>query len=144
MDIKHCNKCDTAKPISYFGKRSASKDGLASMCKLCQSEYDKARANLPHRVKGRERYAQTDAGKAARKRAREKYKSVSTKKMTASNRLNNAVRDGHIKKKPCEICGAKKAEAHHDDYAYALDVRWLCAKHHNEWHAEHGEARNAS
>jgi formylmethanofuran dehydrogenase subunit E len=34
----------------------------------------------------------------------------------------------------CEVCGDKKAEAHHDDYSKPLDVRWLCTTHHAEWH----------
>ncbi len=45
-----------------------------------------------------------------------------------------AVRSGKIFEQPCEICGSKKVEAHHDDYLKPLDVRWLCRKHHNEHH----------
>ena len=37
-------------------------------------------------------------------------------------------------KKPCEICGATKVDAHHDDYTKPSEVRWLCRKHHNEHH----------
>ena len=35
---------------------------------------------------------------------------------------------------PCEVCGATKAQAHHCNYSKPLDVRWLCPKHHAEWH----------
>lgn len=45
-------------------------------------------------------------------------------------------RDKHIIRQPCEICG-EKAEAHHDDYNKPLEVRWLCFKHHREWHKIH-------
>lgn len=47
-----------------------------------------------------------------------------------------SMRDNHLVRKPCEVCG-EKAEAHHDDYAKPLDVRWLCFKHHREWHKIH-------
>ena len=51
--------------------------------------------------------------------------------------LNHYLRDNHIDRKPCEICGAEKAEAHHDDYDKTLEVRWLCFKCHREWHKNH-------
>lgn len=46
------------------------------------------------------------------------------------------MRDKHLERQPCEICGAK-AEAHHEDYNKPLEVRWLCFKHHREWHKTH-------
>lgn len=48
--------------------------------------------------------------------------------------LNQAVRRGHIERGPCEVCGVVKVQAHHDDYAKPLDVRWLCAEHHRALH----------
>lgn len=52
----------------------------------------------------------------------------------AQPKLLSAVARGEIKKEPCEICGKGDAVAHHDDYNYPLKVRWLCHKHHAEWH----------
>ena len=39
---------------------------------------------------------------------------------------------------PCEVCG-DHGQAHHDSYYPErwLDVRWLCATHHREWHDGH-------
>lgn len=61
------------------------------------------------------------------KNRREKYNN-------AGRLVNIAIKRGKLVKKPCEICGAEKAEAHHDDYNKPLEVRWLCKKHHTEWH----------
>ena len=52
----------------------------------------------------------------------------------ASLKVSNAIIAGNLVKQPCEICGAEPAQAHHDDYNKPLDVRWLCKKHHTEWH----------
>lgn len=52
----------------------------------------------------------------------------------ASSMVRNAIRTGKLNKQPCEVCGDAKAEAHHDDYNRPLEVRWLCKKHHSEWH----------
>jgi len=53
---------------------------------------------------------------------------------------NKAIKRGELKRKPCEKCG-DKAEAHHDVYdtKKPFDVRWLCFKHHREWHKENPE-----
>lgn len=53
----------------------------------------------------------------------------------------NAVNRGGLVKQPCEVCGNEKTVAHHDDYNYPLSIRWLCRKHHNAWHRQHGPAR---
>ena len=56
------------------------------------------------------------------------------KKIKARNKVSNALYRGRINKKPCEICGDPKSEAHHDSYDRPLDVRWLCIPHHTEHH----------
>lgn len=47
-----------------------------------------------------------------------------------------ALKAGHLHRGKCEVCGSLRVEAHHDDYAAPLDVRWLCRRHHLEHHAE--------
>lgn len=49
---------------------------------------------------------------------------------------------GTLRRNPCEVCGAPKAEAHHDDYAQPLAVRWLCRTCHRQWHVQHGPGLN--
>ena len=46
--MKLCGECEAEKDQSEFGKRSASADGLASRCRRCQSDYDKARSIFEH------------------------------------------------------------------------------------------------
>jgi len=64
---------------------------------------------------------------------KKRYDKVKMKARNATRKLT---------KQPCEKCGAKKVEAHHDDYAEPLNVRWLCSCCHNLWHKDHGEAKN--
>lgn len=58
-------------------------------------------------------------------------------KIGARKKLNNAVRSGIVDKPfRCEKCDGFDPEAHHDDYAKPLEVKWLCkncheAHHHN-------------
>ena len=65
-------------------------------------------------------------------------------KKTAHHVIEKAIIAGKIQKESCEICGCEEnIEAHHDDYSKPLSVRWLCRKHHYEWHksntAKNGE-----
>lgn len=59
------------------------------------------------------------------------------KRKKAREIFNHYVRDKHIEKKSCEMCGNTKVEAHHDDYDKPLEVRWLCFDCHRKWHKEH-------
>ncbi len=48
-----------------------------------------------------------------------------------------AMHEGRLNREPCEVCGAA-GQAHHDSYYPDkwLDVRWLCASHHKQWHGQ--------
>lgn len=50
--------------------------------------------------------------------------------------VHRALENGTLSRRPCEVCGASPAEAHHDDYTKPLAVRWLCHRHHVEHHAK--------
>lgn len=53
------------------------------------------------------------------------------------NRItSNAIKRGRLVRQPCEVCGAERVEAHHDDYSRPYDVRWLCKRHHDEHHMQ--------
>lgn len=59
----------------------------------------------------------------------------------ARRAVQHALRSGALVRQPCEVCGAAKAEGHHDDYNKPLEVRWLCRQHHREHHSTAGCAR---
>lgn len=52
--------------------------------------------------------------------------------------VERAKRRGEISPGPCEICGKRRTEAHHDDYRFPLSVRWLCRKCHVRLHRKEG------
>ena len=43
------------------------------------------------------------------------------------------IKEGLVKKQPCEICG-NIAEIHHLDYKNPNEIKFLCKYHHREWH----------
>lgn len=141
--MKLCRPCGKEKQDHEFHKRAASKDGLSAKCKECSRIYDEKRLTNPKRAEARRLYAQTRSGKERSNEAKIRWSEANTKKVKASNAVSNAVRDGKLTKKPCEICGStNRTHAHHDDYDKVYDVRWLCPQHHRDWHKEHGEALN--
>lgn len=63
-----------------------------------------------------------------------KYKKAHPLETKARKLLEYAVKTGKIIKKQCLVCGEKKVVGHHDDYLKPLEVKWLCRKHHYEFH----------
>lgn len=138
--MKTCFKCKVKKPLTEFYKHREMADGHLGKCKPCARGYatkhrgeniDAIRANDKIRHKGRNPSAYI---KEWRRRFPNKYKAEYT--------IGNAIRAGLIERQPCEICGAEKSHAHHDDYSKPMQVRWLCAVHHKEWHTKNGEGKN--
>lgn len=97
-------------------------------------EFDRNRANLPHRVEARAQYRKTDAYAMSHNKACIKWSSTYPERRRAHLAVSNAVRDGKLTPLPCLVCG-EKAHAHHPDYSRPLDVVWLCPKHHKEAHS---------
>jgi hypothetical protein len=104
----------------------------------------------PRSRAARKRYAATAKGKAAtgryirspeakilRQQAILRWREANPEKYAAQRLLFNALRRGLIVREPCEICGALEVEAHHEDYSKPLQVRFLCRRHHREYHRTH-------
>lgn len=66
------------------------------------------------------------------------YKAHAIRRNPLKNKVRNAlqakIRQGKIKRLPCEVCGEIKSQAHHNDYSKPFEVNWLCAEHHAELH----------
>lgn len=138
---KSCSSCGCVKALTDFQVRRKSKDGRTASCKSCLSKRDKAR-DTPERAKKREEYAK-GVGKDISTKCKKAWAKRNPEQAKANWSVSNAIRGGKIVKGPCEICGNAIAQAHHDDYNFPLKVRWLCTKHHNEWH-KHNEPVRAS
>jgi len=165
METKKCFKCKEDKPFAEFYKHPQMADGRVNKCKECNKsdvrknrsdnidyyrQYEKDRTHTEKRMRqrgvsfdsnlfsvipeGHPSHSEMTSGQAWVVRNKKKH--------SAHKSVASAVRRGKMKKLPCEICGNPLSHGHHDDYEYPLTVRWLCAAHHKEWHAENGEGLN--
>ena len=62
-------------------------------------------------------------------------------KMKAREIAYRARKSGKLVRENCQVCGSPFTQAHHDDYAYPLRIRWLCIQHHREYHNGIGVGR---
>lgn len=134
--MKACSNCGVTKPAKDFQIRRASTDGRTASCRECLQARDKAR--YPNeRIKRNawfRRYFATERGAKIVTKCKTRWIERNLIKRAAHVITGNAVRDGILSKGPCDVCGAKKVHAHHDNYAEPLKVRWLCPKHYAEFH----------
>lgn len=156
--MKKCIKCGKTKELNEFYVHKANTDGHFGSCKECckiaskknriknidyYKKYDREKYKNDPRVKERhKKYRKTKSGKRNLKKITTKYRDENPEKIQAHMAVSVAIRNKTLIKKPCEVCGKVKAHAHHDDYSRPLDVRWLCPKHHKEWHDKHGEGKS--
>lgn len=135
--MKRCVMCGNERDVTMFHSKSAK-------CKLCKAAVDRQR---PGREGSTER-RMTDASRARQRR----YAALNRYPDHASARraVRNALQCGELSRPDaCEECGSGRTrrdgvpaiQAHHDDYAKPLAVRWLCPACHTKWHKEHDAAR---
>ena len=128
-----CKVCLEEKPLSDFYAMKSMKSGHMSKCKECfKKEIHAARKrNIEHyREYDRNRGSRMSNEDLRRQRARH------PEWVKAHRAVRNALRNGTLHKKPCEICGASFVHAHHPDYSKPLEVIWLCPLHHRQVHAQ--------
>ena len=134
---KQCFKCGETKPLDDFYKHKQMSDGHLNKCKACAKKDVNA-----NRYKHHEYYLDYDRRRFHENKDRREYsyekarqhRKSNPRKSRARNAVENALRYGRLTRKPCEVCGCDKAEAHHEDYSKPLDVVWLCRTHHMQRH----------
>lgn len=137
--MKTCITCKRVKNESEFHKDRSRKEGLSPRCKPCACAQTK-------------RYYRSNSGvwrrlsTETKRRGNRRYNAKHPGRLRAHRIVDGELRSGRMKRGECERLSADcsgKVHAHHDDYAKPVEVRWLCARHHREWHKENGPGLNA-
>jgi hypothetical protein len=133
---KTCRRCNKTKGLDCFYPQPSNCDGLHHQCTACFAEYYRERYQRDPeaaRAKARERYQKNKAKRAAYYLA---AKQLHAKKLHARAEVKKALSRGDLVRKPCEVCGNPKSDAHHSNYDEPLRVDWLCRLHHAARHIE--------
>lgn len=139
---KQCFKCKTVKPLNEFYKHSRMADGHLNKCKECTK--NDVNANREKNIDDIREYDRRRGNRQGIEYTAE-YRIKFPRKYAAHKAIRYALKTKSIAKPyNCESCGkqSKRLHGHHDDYAKPLNVRWLCAACHSQWHAKHGESPN--
>lgn len=118
--VAHCNECGLEfKANPYEVKRGGGKFCSRNCQRSHQAKInaEASRGNL------------TQAEMNARSRSRTPKEVI-----LAHRAVDTAIKNGSLVRQPCEVCGADRVDAHHDDYSKPLQVRWLCRGHHLQFH----------
>lgn len=133
---KVCRSCSLAKPIDFFHRNCRMVDGRLNYCAKCVRQQARSvrDRDLPKaRVTARET---RERNKVAINAGYREWRRSHRDKRAAHRTIYKAVRRGTLIRKPCEVCGDTKSEAHHSNYSQRLNVRWLCRRHHMQLHRE--------
>ena len=90
--------------------------------------------NREKEILRKKEYYKTKKGKISSRKAVDNYRERYPEKEKARRLVYYYIRKGLIKRGTCKKCGAKKTDAHHEDYSKPLVVSWLCRKCHAETH----------
>lgn len=126
--VNKCKSCCKKQAKSLYNKNIKNKDWLKKERARCRER------NI--RLEYSKKYKATTFKQKARIAVyRKRWLEKNPEKRLAQQKVAKAIRQGVLKKQPCELCGLKKRiHAHHYDYSKPLDVQWLCSKHHRELH----------
>lgn len=97
-------------------------------CSNCNKKVEASRTGQRYCTKCHNAYMRKN------RRRHSELTDVQRKKANCRSYANVYIKRGKLIKMPCEICGDKKTEMHHEDYDKPLSVRWFCRKHHMAKH----------
>lgn len=124
----------------YYEK---NKEFLIQNSKQNYQEHKKERAEWQRKyyqknkeyIKAREKaYNQTEKGLAVQNKSKKKHIKNNPEKHQARVEVFKALKRGDLLKELCIVCGKEKSHGHHEDYNKPLEVIWLCAQHHKDFH----------
>jgi hypothetical protein len=132
--VKTCFKCGVVKEVDQFYKHAQMADGHLGKCKDCAKldvRFNRRRRLSYYKAYDRARQQLTERRKAKLEYQR-RHRAAHPDHNLARRKVAYALLTGRLTRKPCEICGAKRSEAHHPDHSQPLNVRWLCITHHRQ------------
>lgn len=142
--LAHARSCRKNKPCSEETKLKISKANNGNFYETCDYCGNKYHAKKSHHNRSKRHFCSRQCYSKYRAEimSKEEQNSYGTgfpieerkRRKDARTKLNHYLRDKHIKRKPCEVCGNPKTEAHHDDYEKPFEIRWLCFKCHRKLH----------
>lgn len=137
-----CSRCSaTFTPAPYKVRKCINR------CNPCIAEYAreyraaKVAAGLSYKgpaARNRTPHVTTDREREWRRtyeNSRNRSHPDRMHKQAIRRQTRAAVSRGTLVRQPCEVCGADRVDAHHDDYSRPMNVRWLCPTHHRQHHA---------
>jgi hypothetical protein len=130
---KHDNRTNRKLKINYYTEYEKSRFQSPERKAYSYKKTEEFKLKYAEKVKEYKLKSYKNNSESIKIKQR-KYVKNNPEKIMARAMLNNAVRDGKVKKYPCIKCGDIKSQAHHCDYLLPFDVIWLCAKHHREIH----------
>lgn len=128
-------------PLSDFYTHPLTADGYLNSCKECKRAYARHHGRTSERVRIYDRQRARRPERVIAMRARERFYDQTRPEMKRAHRkVGRAIRSGRLVPQPCLVCGAAEVQAHHHagyDEQNALNVVWLCVKHHKEQHRKY-------
>lgn len=115
--VRSCSRCGTEHSRNH------------TYCQACIRQYNREwRERNPD-------YKETHKHKGDRRQETAAWRAANPEKYHAHYIVKNAIRAGAlIRPEKCGQCGAPNPQAHHDNYALPLEVKWLCARCHGRLH----------
>jgi|SRR5882724_9228364 len=121
-----CSKCGG---LVEFRAEWQRKDRRCLLCKRKQQNAANVAKGELLKVEGRAAYRRRRPYYAAYWKAR-RTDPLHLLQRKARRKVATEIEAGRLERKPCEVCDGTPADAHHENYSKALDIRWLCRRCH--------------